>query len=85
MILNTRADLDALAAADPAAHAAFVARLRASVFRREDVAEYPEGYDRPGYEGPVVEPVWADVEDLASLQRYGFASLAELEASAGVC
>ena len=60
-ILNSRADLDALALSAPAAHAAFIDRLRASLITPTDVAEYPAYYDRstppdaPGYVAPVFE------------------------------
>ena len=60
-ILNSRADLDALALSDLAAHAAFIDRLRASLITPTDVAEYPEDYDRatppsaPGYIEPIIE------------------------------
>ena len=77
-IVNTRADLDALAASDPAAHAAFIGLLRASAVRVQDVADYPPGYGDRGYEGPAVEPSWRTVEDMTTLNRFGFGSLAEL-------
>ena len=60
-ILNSRADLDALALSDLAANAAFIDRLRASLITPTDVAEYPEDYDRathpsaPGYIEPIIE------------------------------
>ena len=60
-ILNSRADLDALALSDLAAHAAFIDRLRTSLITPTDVAEYPEDYDRatppsaPGYIEPLIE------------------------------
>ena len=60
-ILNSRADLDALALSDLAAHAALIDRLRTSLITPTDVAEYPEDYDRatppssPGYIEPLIE------------------------------
>ena len=60
-ILNSRADLDALALSDLAAHAAFIDRLRTSLITPTDVAEYPEDYDRAtppsvlGYIEPLIE------------------------------
>ena len=60
-ILNSRADLDALALSDLAAHAAFIDRLRTSLITPTDVAEYPKDYDRatppsaPGYIEPLIE------------------------------
>lgn len=37
-----------------------------------NVADYPEGYGSPEYEGPEIEPEWAEQEDLSSIQRLGF-------------
>ena len=60
-IINTRADLDALAVSDPESHAAFLGQLRASLVTRYDATEYPDGYDRtllpeaPGYIAPAYE------------------------------
>ncbi len=71
IIINTRADIDALAATDAAAHAAFLALLEGSRMRRSDIASYPPGYGAPGYPGPVIEPVWQDVEDPSVLARFG--------------
>lgn len=73
-IIATRADLDALALADPVAHAEFVRSLRASLTTPCDVAEYPDDYDRTlppadaGYIAPVIE-LRATPETAA---RFGF-------------
>lgn len=73
-IIATRADLDALALTDPAAHAAFLRSLRASLTTTLDVAEYPDDYDRTltpadaGYIAPVIE-VRATPETAA---RFGY-------------
>lgn len=77
-IVNTRADLDALALDDPAAHAAFVERLRATATRTQDVTVYPPGYGERDYDGPVLAPTWRTIEDLTTLDRFGFADMAEL-------
>lgn len=47
-------------------------RLKGSMTRREDQAEYPENYSDPDYDGPTIEPVWVDVEDLTTIERFGF-------------
>jgi len=47
-------------------------QLKGSMTRRENHAEYPEGYNEPGYDGPVVEPVWVDVLNLDLIARFGF-------------
>lgn len=70
IIINTRADLDAIAGTPE--HAEFMAALRGSMTRRQDTQVYPEGYGQPGYDGPALEPVWADVEDLSTIERFGF-------------
>jgi len=69
-IINTRADLDALQGTQ--AYADFMAALKGSMTRREDQAEYPSNYGDPDYDGPAIEPVWVDVEDLTTIERFGF-------------
>lgn len=69
-IINTRADLDAIAGTPE--HAEFMARLAGSMTRRQNVQTYPEGYGQPGYEGPTLNPIWEDVEDLSTVERFGF-------------
>lgn len=70
VVINTRADLDAVVGT--AQHAEFMARLKGSMTRREDQAEYPDNYSDPDYDGPTIEPVWVDVEDLTTIERFGF-------------
>lgn len=69
-LINTRADLDACIGTQQ--HAEFIALLKGSLTRRVDAAVYPDGYNQPGYTGPVVSPVWTDVEDLSTIQRFEF-------------
>lgn len=69
-VINTRADLDAIAGTPE--HAEFMQALKGSMIRKQDVQVYPDGYNQPGYEGPKLEPVWEDVEDLSTIQRFGF-------------
>ena len=71
-IVNTREDLDHLKAVDTAAHAKFMDYLKGSMTRKQDVAVYPEGYNTPDYEGDKIEPQWQDVEDLSTIERFGF-------------
>ena len=68
--INTRADLDSIAGTPE--HAAFVAALKGSMTQRHNAAVYPDEYHRPGYAGPVVEPVWVDAEDLSTIEGFGF-------------
>ena len=70
IVINSREDLDALAGTPE--YAEFMARLKGSMTRRQNVAVYPEGYGQPGYEGPAVEPIWEDIEDLSTIERFGF-------------
>lgn len=69
-VINTRADLDA--AMGTPAHTDFIARLKGSMMRKQDTAVRPEGYGQPGYEGAEIPPVWSDVEDLSTIERFGF-------------
>lgn len=73
-LINTRVDLDALAGTPE--HAEFMAFLRGSMTRKQDTAIYPAGYGMPGYTGAAVAPVWADVEDLSTIVRFGFGKAA---------
>ena len=69
-IINTRADLDAIAGTPE--HAEFMQFLKGSMTRKQDVQVYPEGYNQPDYDGEKLEPVWEDVEDLSTIERFGF-------------
>lgn len=69
-IINTRADLDALIGTPE--HDEFMAMLKGSMTRKQDVQVYPEGYNQPDYKGDKLEPIWDDVEDLSTIERFGF-------------
>jgi len=71
-VINTREDLDHLAGQNPAQHAEFMLYLKGSMTRKQNIAVYPDGYGQPDYTGPVVEPIWADTEDLATIEHFGF-------------
>ena len=71
-VINTREDLDAIKDTNPAEHAKFMEYLKGSMTRKQDAAVYPEGYNTPGYDGDKVGPVWSDVEDLSTIERFGF-------------
>jgi hypothetical protein len=70
IIINSREDLDALVGTP--AHAEFMAYLKGSMTRKQDVAVRPEGYGQHDYEGEVIEPAWEDVEDLSTITSFGF-------------
>lgn len=69
-IINSRKDLDAIAGTPE--HAEFMQSLKGSMTRKEDQAVYPDDYNDPGYAGPKIDPVWVDVEDLSTIERFGF-------------
>lgn len=69
-IINTRADLDALAGTPE--HAEFMRFLKGSMTRKQNVQTYPDGYGQPGYEGPALDPIWEDVQDLSTITAFGF-------------
>ena len=68
-IINTRADLDTLNDTDKAQ---FIALLKGSMTRKQDSQVYPDDYNQPDYAGEVLEPIWIDVEDLRTIERFGF-------------
>lgn len=69
-VINTRADLDALAGTPE--HAAFVAYLKGTMTRMVDTQVYPQGYGQPGYTGTVLAPVWSQLQDTSIIARFGF-------------
>jgi hypothetical protein len=68
-IINTRDDLDTLNDTDKAQ---FIALLKGSMTRKQDSQVYPDDYNQPDYAGEVLEPIWIDVEDLRTIERFGF-------------
>lgn len=70
IVINSRDDLDAIQGTPE--HAKFMDALRGSMIRKQDVQNYPEGYGTPEYSGSVLNPVWEDVEDLSTIERFGF-------------
>ncbi len=70
IVINTRADLDAISGTPE--YDEFIKALKGSMTRKQDTQVYPDGYGHPGYEGPLLEPVWEDVEDLSTIHRFGF-------------
>jgi len=70
VVINTRADLQSIAGTKE--YDEFMERLKGSMTRREDQAEYPDNYNDPEYDGPTIDPVWVDVEDLTTIERFGF-------------
>jgi len=70
VVINTREDLEAIAGT--LEYDEFMRLLKGSMTRKQDVAVRPEGYGQPEYEGPEIPPVWEDVEDLSTIEIFGF-------------
>lgn len=69
-IVNSREDLDSIARTE--GHAQFMQLLKGSMSYKKNVAVYPSNYGTPAYNGPVIDPVFEDVEDLSTIERFGF-------------
>lgn len=69
-IINTREDLDAIIGTPE--HEQFMQMLKGSMTRKQDVQVYPDGYNQPDYQGDKLEPIWTDIEDLSTIERFGF-------------
>jgi len=78
IIVNTRADLDALAGTPD--HLAALRLLAGTMTATVDVAVYPDGYGDPAYAGPEIAPEWRQVETPDTIARLGF-DRASLEAA----
>lgn len=70
IVINTRKDLDVIIGTPE--HAEFMAFLKGSMTRKQDVAVRPDNYGQPDYEGETINPVWQDVEDLSTITAFGF-------------
>lgn len=70
IVINSREDLDAIAGTPE--YDEFIEALKGSMTRKQDTQTYPDGYGKPGYEGETLEPIWQDVEDLSTIERFGF-------------
>lgn len=70
IVINSRKDLDNVLGTQ--AHDDFMLLLKGTMIRKQDVAVRPEDYGQPEYLGEIIEPVWEDVEDLSTIERFGF-------------
>lgn len=68
--INTREDLDAIQGTPE--HTEFMQFLKGTMTRKQDTAVRPDNYSDPDYDGEVIAPVWEDVEDLSTIERFGF-------------
>ena len=66
----TREDLDAIAGTPE--HDEFMVFLKGSMTRKQDIAVRPDNYSSHEYDGEVIAPIWSDVEDLSTIERFGF-------------
>lgn len=69
-VINTRDDLEAINGTPE--YDEFMAALKGSMTYKRNVQVYPEGYGTPEYEGPELEPIWEEVEDLSTITCFGF-------------
>ena len=69
-IINTRQDLEAIKGTEH--YVEFINALKGSMNHRINTAEYPENYNTPDYDGPEIEPIWEEVENLDTITRFGF-------------
>lgn len=69
-VINTREDLDAIQGTPE--YDGFMSALKGSMNRKQNVQVYPDNYNDPDYDGETLEPIWEDVEDLSTIERFGF-------------
>jgi hypothetical protein len=69
-IINTREDLEALKGTEH--YAEFIQSLKGSMIHKINIAEYPEDYNTPEYDGQVIDPIWEEIENLETITRFGF-------------
>jgi len=53
-------------------HTEFMNLLKGSITRKQDTQTYPDNYNEPDYDGEKLEPIWTDIEDLSTIERFGF-------------
>lgn len=68
--INSRADLDNIQGTPE--HTEFMKMLKGTITRQQDTQTYPDNYNKPDYDGETLEPIWTDVEDLSTIERFGF-------------
>lgn len=69
-VINTREDLEAVKGTPE--YGEFMIALAGSMTRKQDVQVYPDNYNDPDYDGDKLDPIWEDVEDLSTIERFGF-------------
>jgi hypothetical protein len=69
-IINSRQDLDAIQGTSE--YDEFMNSLKGTMTRKHNVQVYPENYGTSEYDGPDLEPIWEDIEDLTTITSFGF-------------
>jgi hypothetical protein len=49
-----------------------MAFLKGTISIKQDTAVYPEGYGQADYAGDKIEPIWTEVENLSTIESFGF-------------
>lgn len=77
-LIQSREDLEALS---PSEQSKFLVILKGSATVTVNSADYPDNYDSSLQEGAegFVEPAWNKIENLGAIQRFGFATVMELD------
>ena len=53
-------------------HTEFIILLKGTMSRKQNIQTYPDNYNEPDYVGATLEPIWTDIEDLSTIERFGF-------------
>lgn len=69
-IINSRQDLDNLKGTTY--YTEFMKNLKGSIYRKQDIQTYPENYNSLEYSGEKLLPIWSNIEDLSTIERFGF-------------
>ena len=68
--INSRADLDKIQGTPE--YNEFIILLKGTMSRKQNIQTYPDNYKEPDYDGATLEPIWTDIEDLSTIERFGF-------------
>jgi len=69
-IINTRQDLNKIQGTPE--YNEFIILLKGTMSRKQNIQTYPDNYNEPDYDGEKLEPIWTDIEDLSTIERFGF-------------
>ena len=68
--INTRQDLNKIQGTPE--YNEFIILLKGTMSRKQNIQTYPDNYNEPDYDGATLEPIWTDIEDLSTIERFGF-------------